>query len=372
MAISRQEQHRRKARNAVAHVPHTWFSTGELKPELRHEGWRQTVGVCLESSLARDEQSGDFDATLEGYLLDDIVFSRPQAARQKFDRTSLRIAQDGVDHYMIEMFFKGFTEMRVHNRTVRNSPGQIVGFDLGDVLDSVNTDFDLLCLFVPRTRLSPLLTRPDSLHGVIPDLNAGPGFLLASYLQTLYRALPTLSAADAPTTANALLQLIAAAFNRASGEPSADTSGGRRHDALLRAQLYIRENLASRSLSAEDIALKMGISRTALYQLFETIGGVASYVRELRLRKCLSEITASRHASTQIAEIAYRWGFDDPSVFSRAFRQRFGCAPNEARALAHARARHDHAGRDLPNAERDVGDRTYEEWIAGLRINEPA
>lgn len=371
MTISGQEHRTRKARSALAHVPHTWFSTSELQPELRHEGWRQTVGVCLESSLARDEPA-DFHATLEGYLLDDIVFSRPQAARQKFDRTSLRIAQDGVDHYMIEMFIDGFTEMQVHGRTVRNNPGQIVGFDLGDILDSFNSDFDLLCLFVPRARLSPLLVRPDSLHGVIPDLNDGPGLLLASYLQTLYRVLPTLSVADAPTTANALLQLIAAAFNKAAGQQSGDTGSGRHHDTLLRAQLYIRANLASRTLSTGDIAARMGISRTALYQLFEQLGGVASYVRELRLRKCLSDITAPRHAATQIAEIAYRWGFDDPSVFSRAFRQRFGCAPNEARALAYARARRDHSGLNPPSAERDVGDRTYEEWIAGLRINEPA
>jgi AraC-like DNA-binding protein len=371
MTISSHERRRRKARNAVAHLPHTWFSTNEMTPDLRHEGWRQTVGVCLESSLSHHDESGNFSATLEGYLLDDIVFSRPQAARQKFDRTSLRIAQDGVDHYMIEMFFEGFMEMQIHGRSIRNSPGQIVGFDLGDILDSVNTDFDLLCLFVPRVRLAPLLVNPDSLHGLIPDLNGGPGFLLASYLQTLYRALPTLSAADAPTAANALLQLIAAAFNRASGEQSVDTSV-RHHDTFLRAQLYIRANLASRSLSADGIALKMGISRTALYQLFEELGGVASYVRELRLRKCLSEITAIRHATTQIAEISYRWGFDDPSVFSRAFRQRFGCAPNEARALAYARVSRDHAGLVSSGADRDVGDRTYEEWIAGLRINEPA
>lgn len=371
MTISRQEHRKRKARSALAHVPHTWFSTDELRPELRHEGWRQTVGVCLESSLWRDEPT-DFRATLEGYLLDDIVFSRPQAARQKFDRTSLRIARDGVEHYMIEMFIEGFTEMKVHGRTIRNTPGQIVGFDLGDRLDSFNSDFDLLCLFVPRARLSPLLLQPDSVHRVIPDMNEGPGFLLASYLQTLYRVLPTLSVVDAPTTANALLQLIAAAFNRASGQQSVDTGIGRHHDILLRAQFYIRSNLASRNLSAEDIALKMGISRTALYQLFDKLGGVAFYVRELRLRKCLSEITTLRHATSQIAEVAYRWGFDDPSVFSRAFRQRFGCAPNEARALAYARARRDHSGLNSPNTDRDVGDRTYEEWIAGLRINEPA
>jgi AraC-like DNA-binding protein len=360
----------RKARNIGARLPHTWFSTTELNPELRHEGWRRTVGVCLDSSLSCHEAPAEFSATIEGYLLEDIVFSRPQASCQKFDRTSLRIARDGIDHYMIELFFAGHTEMKVHGRIVRNTPGQIVCFDLGDTLDSFNSEFDVICIFVPRARLSPLLVRPDSLHGAMPDVDSGPGLLLSSYLRTLYQALPTLSPSDAPAAANALLQLTAAAFNSAAGAP--DIGAGARHYGLLmRAQLYIRENLASRTLSAAEIARDLGISRTALYELFEPMGGVAAHIREMRLRKCLSEIVSPRHATTQIAEIAYRWGFDDPSVFSRAFRHRFDCAPSDLRVLAYARARTDHAGISSPIGDFFLGDRTYEDWIVGLKIGAP-
>lgn len=35
------------------------------------------------------------------------------------------------------------------------------------------------------------------------------------------------------------------------------------------------------------------------------------------------------HKGKRISEIALRWGFNDLSHFSRAFRQRFGCAPRE-------------------------------------------
>lgn len=371
MAVFAHDYQTRKARNVGAHLPHTWFSTTELDPELRHQGWRQTVDVCLDSSLSCHESSTDFSATIEGYLLEDIVFSRPQATCQKFDRTSLRIARDGVDHYMIELFIAGHTEMRVHGRTVRNRPGQIVCFDLADRLDSFNSDFDVFCVFVPRARLSPLLVNPDSLHGAMPEADAGPGLLLSSYLRALYQALPTLSPSDAPAAANALVQLTAAAFNGAAGDTAMD-AGARRHCLLMRAQLLIRENLASRTLSAAEIALALGVSRTALYELFEPLGGVVAHIRDMRLRRCLSELVSPRHAATQIAEIAYRWGFDDPSVFSRAFRHRFGCAPTEVRALAQQRARRDHAGINTPIGDFFFGDRTYEEWIVGLKIDEPA
>ena len=371
MTISAREYRARKARNIGTHLPHTWFSTVELSPEQRHEGWRQTVAACLDSSLSHYESPLEFSATIEGYLLDDIVFSRPQASCQKFDRTSLRIARDGVDHYMIELFLAGHTEMKVHGRTVRNTPGQIVCFDLGDRLDSFNSDFDVICVFIPRARLSPLLVSPDSLHGAMPEVDTGPGLLLSSYLRAVYQALPTLSPADAPATANALVQLTAAAFNSAAGVMDVEV-GARRHGLFMRAQLYIRDNLGSRNLSAAEIALGLGISRTALYQLFEPLGGVAAHIRDMRLRRCLSEIVSQLHGGTQISEIAYRWGFDDPSVFARAFRHRFDCTPSEARALARARAHSDHAGLNTPITDFFFGDRTYEEWLVGLKTEEPA
>jgi AraC-like DNA-binding protein len=36
----------------------------------------------------------------------------------------------------------------------------------------------------------------------------------------------------------------------------------------------------------------------------------------------------------RIAEVAYSLGFPSESTFSRSFRERFGCAPSEAREAA--------------------------------------
>ncbi len=318
------------------------------------------MSVFLDPSLSAHETATAFSGEIEGYLLDDIVFSRAQASQQKFDRASAKIARDGLDHYMIELFFEGHTEMTVGRRVLRNRPGQIVGFDLGDVMDSFNSVFDVLCVFVPRARLSPLLARPDSINGVMPSVEDGPGFLLAKYLRTLYQVAPTLTPAEGATAARALLELTASAFNKASAGARADDIVAQ-PSQLLRAQFYIRENLASADLTSERIALGVGISRTALYKLFEPAGGVANYVRELRLRKCFRDLASSRHSGAQIAEIAYRWGFSDPAVFARAFRRRFGRSPSEAREVTHTYVRRDRQAID-PRA----GNRLHEEWIATL------
>jgi AraC-like DNA-binding protein len=349
----------RLKRNAAARTPSAWFATHELDPVQRFDAWNESMTVFLDTSLSRLDNAVAFNGEIESYLLDDIIFSRAQANHQKFDRPAAKIAHDGLQHYMIQLFLDGHAEMNVGRRVVRNRPGQVVGFDLGEVMDSFNSDFDVFSIIIPRPRLAPLLARPDSLQGVMPSLDDGPGFLLSGYLQTLYYAAPMLTPPEASTAVRAMLELMAAAFNKEIVGPRTETSIAQQ-SLLLRAQLFIRENLGG-SLTSDQIAAGVGVSRSLLYQLFEPFGGVAGYVRELRLRKCFAEIVSPRHAASQISEIGYRWGFSDPAVFTRAFRRRYGRSPSEAREMARVYAR-----RDRRTFDPRAGNRLHEEWIVAL------
>ena len=318
------------------------------------------MSVFLDSSLGHSDDPEAFTGEIESYLLDDIMFTRAITRRQKYDRAEAKIAGDGLDHYMFQVFVGGHTEVRRGRQTIRSEAGYPIAFDLGDVLDSFNSDFDILCVVVPRARLAPLLMRPDSIQGVIPDRDTAGGRLLADFLRSLYLMAPLLTPLEAKTSARALLELLASAFN---GAPANDDVGwrAREYALLLRAQQYIREHLSSPGLSPDAIALGIGQSRTSLYHLFEPLGGVAEYVRELRLRKCLAEITSPRHAHRHVSDIAHGWGFTSPAHFTRAFKQRFGRTPSEARASDGPTAPRGHIELDSR-----VGDRRYEEWIAGL------
>jgi AraC-like DNA-binding protein len=341
-------------------VPSSLFLTYRLAPDDRFIAWRESMGVFLESRLSTYRDIGRFSGEIESYLLDDIMLTRGMSVGQKYDRTVARIAHDGLDHYMIQIFLQGNCEMKVHGREVKSAPGRAIAFDLAEVMDSINSGFDVLCIVVPRARLAPLLTNPDSMHGQMPDAESGAGIMLADFVASLYLAAPSLTPTEAKSAMRALLEMLAAAFNGApAGEVAARDAG--RQALLLRAQIFIRENLAAADLGPETIALSVGVSRTALYRLFEPIGGIANYVREIRLRKCLAEIMSVRHAHRQVSEIAYRWGFTDASHFARLFKQRFGRTPSEAREAADPTARRER--RDLDPL---VGDRRYEEWIAGL------
>ena len=347
--------HSSAARTGRALLPASLFRTHGLPRADRFEAWRQSIGVFLDTRLDPRSDAEDFNGQVESYLLDDLMLSRCTANHQKFDRPSLKIARDDIDHYMVQLFLAGGTEMKLGRRSIGGT--RLVGFDLADVLDSVNADFDLLAVLVPRARLAPLLRFPDALHGTMPITEDGAGGLLANFLRDVFDILPALAPVQAASVARALIELIAAAFNGVRF-PANDMPALAERALQLRARLHVKSRLRERDLNPEDIARAMGLSRSALYRLFRQTGGIAHYIREQRLRRCFGELAAGS-GRAQVAQIAYRWGFADAAHFSRLFKQRFGCTPSETQERATAgMARGDHDPR--------VGDRRYESWIAGL------
>jgi AraC-like DNA-binding protein len=345
------------ARHARSRLPASLFKTSGLPQPQRFAAWQESIGVIFEVQSARPD---DFDAQLESYLIDDIMLARCSAGAQKFDRRAASIARDSLDHYMIQLFLDGSVDMTQRGRSFRANAGTVIGFDFTEVMDTFNSTFDLLSVVVPRRRLAPLLTRPEAVHGCVVDPNGGPAYLLSTYFQNLFLVAPTLTPPEASAAMQTLLNLIALAFNGASFATT-DVPEAVHQAELLRVQQFIKEQLANAALGPDLVAVETGHSRARLYRLFAPVGGVAEYIKEQRLRRCLADLISTGHAHRQIAEIAYSWGFHDPAYFTKAFKQRFGHTPSEAR---HAAA--PSAGRDRIDLDPRVGDRLYEAWLAGI------
>lgn len=333
------------------------FDTRVIAASQRFGAWRESIGVIFDVNPGQTYAPEEFDARVESLMFDGLVMNRCQSRAQSFDRPVSRFAADGLDHYMIQLLLRGGVTMSRGRRTLRAPTGAIIGFDLADVLDSANDDFDVLSLFIPRRRLAPLLTHPDSLHGNMIDTRTGAGRLLADYLKSVYQTAPQMEEAECAVTAEVLLRLISMAFNAADIEQS-DPPDWADQTILVNARAVMRDRLHDPDLGVEAIAKLLGVSRARLYRAFSDTGGVMETLREKRLRRCFTDLVSPSQAHYQIAEIAYRSGFPDPASFARAFRARFGLSPREARMSSHAR-------RSL-NADSGALDRSYETWIASI------
>jgi AraC-like DNA-binding protein len=79
-------------------------------------------------------------------------------------------------------------------------------------------------------------------------------------------------------------------------------------------------------------AARLGISLRTLHKRFQDADTTfGKWILENRLLACQRAFEDPRHASFTISQIAYGWGFNDLSNFSKAFKARFGVSPTEYR-----------------------------------------
>jgi AraC-like DNA-binding protein len=101
----------------------------------------------------------------------------------------------------------------------------------------------------------------------------------------------------------------------------------------LRIQRYIADHLGNRDLNAETIAAAHHVSVRQLYKVLAHADiRLTDTIRRQRLEACRRELRDDRRRHIAIATISARWGFADPSHFSRVFRAEYGMTPHEWRA----------------------------------------
>ena len=98
-----------------------------------------------------------------------------------------------------------------------------------------------------------------------------------------------------------------------------------------RAEMLLEQHFHDPAFGVQELAGLLGLSRSALYRLFEPGGGVAVFIRDRRLQR-LRAALADPADHRRVAEKAYACGFADQAQFIRAFRRAYGMTPVEYRA----------------------------------------
>ena len=338
----------------------TSFTTDDVDRADRFAAWREGASVALDVEPHDRAGEQSFSAKMFSALLDDLVIIRCKIGAQKISRSADRIARDNIDHFELILFRSGCAEMDLGGTQVTVNPGQWLIVDYREPLAGNLTDYETLNIFIPRRRLEPLLTVQDGLHGMLLASDEGPGKLLSDYLSSLFAIAPELKRVQAPAASEALVQLATLALNGARwdvGDPPSTVNNA----LFLRAQLLIKENLQDPELSPTMIAESMGLSRARLYRIFTPCGGIADYIREMRLRRSFTDLLSPRFMHLQLSEIAYRWGFKNPNHFAKLFRTRFGVTPSDLRLKGASAA-------TAPPGPFDtyLADQTYSHWIGNI------
>ena len=162
-----------------------------------------------------------------------------------------------------------------------------------------------------------------------PPVRPGPQPVLCALLSTAAAAMEQGEAA-LPALGVALAEIMPMALGPMTGGKALRAAALRRR--ILRA---IEQRLDDPHLNLERFAEAEGVSVRAVQKLLEGGGrSFSQHLRHRRLEHAAEALGDPGQAGIPVAEIAFRWGFADPTHFSRTFRSQYGAAPNAYRAAA--------------------------------------
>jgi len=97
---------------------------------------------------------------------------------------------------------------------------------------------------------------------------------------------------------------------------------------LDRIQAVMEDHLMNPSFSTEDFARKLGFSRMQLHRKLKALTGLSAteFIRSQRLKLAAQLLEKS---DTNVSEVCYQTGFNNPSYFAKCFKEAYGMAPSQ-------------------------------------------
>ncbi len=256
-----------------------------------------------------------------------------QGLPHRVARTQQMIAAADPECILLYLLTKGSIFIEQDDRSCVLRPGSIAWQDTSRPSTFEGRDgFEVLVFSIPKWFIG---SRADGIaRHTATQTGGGEGHLtplatpfLASLARTVVEG-EGLSSRDAEGAAEMLLPLL-----RSHEDEEGPHNATPRFEMLLvRMQRYVMEHLRDPELGPEQIARAHYVSTRYVHKLFAASGaGVSAWIREQRLEGAAGELRQSPEAS--IAAVAARWGYLNPASFSRAFREKHGCAPRDVRCV---------------------------------------
>lgn len=190
----------------------------------------------------------------------------------------------------------------------------------------LSADSHMINVRVPAAMLERHLLEPRRFCVNALQADKGRPALVWDFLTNLWLRRDELQGAD-NALADTAAQMIAEMFAALDVEQTVGRAHTLRRDLLQ----YISQHIADAELNVQTAAVALGISPRYVHALLRPTGrSFAEHLLELRLDQCRRALL--NYASVaSITQIAFNWGFNEMSHFSRAFRRRFGVSPRDYR-----------------------------------------
>ena len=278
-----------------------------------------------------DRTRGLFRAEVQALRLPRLLLFDRRLAGVSHARDARRVRRDGFDHVTLQLVIGGAMTLFVGDTARPVGPGQLALFDTTQPQRTVTAGAHVLTAALPRDALDPVLRRSRDLHGLVLDAGRAPALI------ECLRGLGTSLARQGPAADGAsetVGDLLNASLTLSPGRGALAPAAVR---ARARVAAFVEDHLADRHLTVSAVAAGVGVSRSALYRILETEGGVESFLQRRRLLH-LRRLLARPGEARPLDALAAAVGLGSASHAVRLFRAAFGPPPGAFR-LGTMRAR---------------------------------
>ncbi|MDP9900757.1 helix-turn-helix domain-containing protein [Variovorax ginsengisoli] len=312
----------------------TW-TTDHLAEKDKFSYWRD---VLCQAYVALDPRTADdhnFGGRVSAHLLSTINVTTIASSRQEIYRGAAEIRKMPVEVYFLNLQVRGQCRMNQGGRSVLLQPGE---FSLVDstqpyLNDYCSDDWEQYSFRIPHHLLRPLLQDPEQKTAQRVHDDGGLGTIAIDFLKSIAQRASVFPEAAAAKLGESLIDLVALSLGGTAAAQESGQQNVKRNFCVTLAK-HIELNAADATLSPAKVAQHFHISPRYLHKILEEGGrSFGRILLESRLEHCAKDLRQSG-ATGSISQIAYRWGFNDLSHFSRTFRARFGHSPREFRLCA--------------------------------------
>lgn len=317
-------------------------SLDHLPASERFEFWRKKGSLYFAPSLIEAADRDQFSMSGTMLTLGSVVLVRCRGSRQVYTRDRSLIERDGVDLFILDVLLEGNGEISVELLGAQAAwtpmqPGALFLLDLLQPSQFRLESHARLTVLIPRELLRSPSVDLSKMHGRCLSSSTPAGRLLLSFLLQLEQEAAHATVEEAEVMASALVALVVSAFSKVNASVISGSGLDLRDnpEKLLQAVLlYVDQHLSEPDLSIDRLAQVIGVSRSGLYRLFESYGGVAALVRERRLQlayRLLLRAEVEGRRELLIKDLAISVGFTSEAHFSRLFKRRFGVTAQQLR-----------------------------------------
>lgn len=292
--------------------------------------WKDFVRENFPWLEVNSHAKDDFSAQVSSYKLGTSGLATIRSMRTEVTRTSHLAERSDAGYVKMMWQVSGAMEIEQDKRRSIIQPGQSCVCDTARPYRVGLADGSQFAVLTLPYEALPGWERISQKLCGSPLADAVTSQAALGALMALLRTPPTSDAEGSENVLRAIQWMLSASLHRSANlAGSSDRSASR----LSKAQQHILKNIDDPTLSPDEIASALHMSRRALYMLFKQYKMTpARMIHDLRLERCYKSLADNAQRNRSITEIAFDNGFADCATFSRLFKTQYNMTPTEWRA----------------------------------------